>query len=72
MSSGVPPVGLLCHGLERDPVQIAVQLVPVRTQSGTAGYFGGLNLGCGKSMTPGTFWSGLIDDVRVYNRAVKP
>ena len=33
---------------------------------------GGLFIGCGKDMTPGTFWAGLIDDVRIYNRAVKP
>ena len=33
---------------------------------------GGLYLGCGKAMEPGTFWSGLIDDVRIYNRAVRP
>ncbi len=29
-------------------------------------------LGSGGSMQPGSFWSGLIDDVRVYNRAVEP
>jgi sugar lactone lactonase YvrE len=33
---------------------------------------GGLYLGCGKAMEPGSFWSGLIDDVRIYNRAVRP
>jgi len=32
----------------------------------------GLNIGCGPDMTPGSFWSGLIDDVRIYNRAVSP
>jgi len=32
----------------------------------------GLNIGCGPDMTPGSFWSGLIDDVRIYNRAVYP
>jgi len=26
----------------------------------------------GKTMAPGTFWSGRIDDVRIYRRAVKP
>jgi hypothetical protein len=29
-------------------------------------------IGCGATRTPETFWSGLIDDVRIYNRAVKP
>jgi len=32
----------------------------------------GLNLGCGANLEPGSFFSGLIDDVRIYNRAVKP
>jgi carboxymethylenebutenolidase len=40
-------------------------------QSGLAGSGGGLNLGCGAGLEPGTFFSGLIDDVRLYNRAVK-
>jgi len=29
-------------------------------------------IGCNSQHTPGTFWSGLIDDVRIYDRAVKP
>ena len=33
---------------------------------------GGLNIGCGSDMAPGTFFTGLIDDVRIYNRAVRP
>jgi hypothetical protein len=33
---------------------------------------GGLNIGCGRLMAPGTFFTGLIDDVRIYSRAVKP
>ncbi len=32
----------------------------------------GLYIGAGKAMEPGSFWSGLIDDVRIYNRTVKP
>ncbi len=32
----------------------------------------GLNIGCGADRAPGSFWSGLIDDVRIYNRVVKP
>ncbi len=31
---------------------------------------GGLYIGTGKAMQPGTFFSGLIDDVRIYNRAL--
>jgi hypothetical protein len=32
----------------------------------------GLYIGTGMAMEPGSFWSGLIDDVRIYNRAVTP
>jgi len=31
-----------------------------------------LYIGTGKAVEPGTFWSGLIDDVRIYKRAVTP
>jgi len=33
---------------------------------------GGLNIGCGKVMSAATFFTGLIDDIRIYNRAVEP
>jgi hypothetical protein len=33
---------------------------------------GGLYFGTGSALAPETFFSGLIDDVRIYNRAVKP
>jgi hypothetical protein len=33
---------------------------------------GGQYIGCDKAMEPGTYWSGLIDDVRIYNRVVIP
>jgi hypothetical protein len=32
----------------------------------------GLYIGTGNAMAPGTYFSGLIDDVRIYNRAVSP
>jgi hypothetical protein len=32
----------------------------------------GLYIGTGKAMEPGTYFSGMIDDVRIYNRAVHP
>jgi Tol biopolymer transport system component len=34
--------------------------------------YGNLNIGAGKDLATGSFWSGMIDDVRIYNRAVKP
>ena len=42
------------------------------TQDGLQGSDSGLYIGCGKAMEAGTFWSGLIDDVRIYNRVVRP
>ncbi len=33
---------------------------------------GGLHLGVDGMLTAGTFWSGLIDDVRIHDRPVKP
>ena len=47
-------------------------LVAEETDVALAGCDGGLHIGCGKLMAPGSFFTGLIDDVRIYNRAVKP
>ncbi len=33
---------------------------------------GDLHIGAGNNLAPGTFWSGMIDDVRIYDRAVAP
>lgn len=33
---------------------------------------GGLYIGAGKNLEPGTHWSGLIDDIRIYNVALSP
>jgi len=39
----------------------------------SVGSFGsGLFIGVGKDYANGTFFSGLIDDVRIYNRVVSP
>jgi hypothetical protein len=42
------------------------------TQAKPASSTGGLYIGAGKNLEPGSFFSGLIDDVRIYNRAVTP
>jgi len=47
-------------------------LVAEDTQTNLLSSDSGLYIGCGKAMEAGTYWSGLIDDVRIYNRAVKP
>jgi hypothetical protein len=47
-------------------------LVAEDTQLSLGGSSGRLLIGCGTSMAPDTYFTGLIDDVRIYNRAVKP
>jgi hypothetical protein len=41
-------------------------------QSGLSGLLMGLYIGVGKDYATETFFSGLIDDVRIYNRVVSP
>jgi hypothetical protein len=47
-------------------------VVAAGMQEGLGGSGNGLYIGCGKNMQPGTYFSGMIDDVRIYNRAVNP
>ena len=64
-------IGLVWDGSHRklyvDGVAVADD-----TQPGLEGSQMGLYIGTGKTMEPGTYFSGLIDDVRIYNRAVSP
>ena len=64
-------VGLTWDGSNRvlyvDNVEVARD-----TQAGLVAAAGGLNIGADTTLQPGTFWSGLIDDVRIYSQAVKP
>jgi len=41
-------------------------------QDGLESSYKGLYIGTDKDRQAGTFWDGLIDDVRIYNRAVSP
>jgi hypothetical protein len=47
-------------------------LVAEDKQANLQGSDSGLYIGTGKAAESGTYWSGLIDDVRIYNRAVRP
>jgi len=64
-------VGLVWDGKIRvlyvDDVEVARD-----TPSSLAASAGGLNIGAGNKPAAGTYWFGLIDDVRIYNRSVKP
>jgi hypothetical protein len=42
------------------------------TQGGLGSSEGGLYIGAGKNLEPVSFFSGLIDDVRIYDRAIIP
>ncbi len=64
-------IGLVWDGSHRtlyvDGVAVADDIQPGLESSQM-----GLYMGTGKAMEPGTYFSGLIDDVRIYNRAVSP
>ncbi|MHC4165419.1 MAG: LamG-like jellyroll fold domain-containing protein [Planctomycetota bacterium] len=66
-------VGIVWDGLHRhlyvDGGEVAKDAAPLSTMDGSDG---GLYLGVSSAFAPGTFFSGLIDDVRIYNRAVSP
>ena len=59
----------LCRHLYVDGAEVANDAAPLSDLEGAEG---GLNFGVGSTLAPGTYFSGLIDDVRIYNRAVKP
>jgi len=42
------------------------------TQAELVGSDGGLYFGAGKGLEAGSFWSGLIDDIKIYDRALTP
>ncbi len=64
-------VGLTWDGSNRilyvDDVEVATD-----TQGSLAGSNSGLHIGAGSTLDPASFFSGLIDDVRIYNRAITP
>jgi len=64
-------VGFIWDGTTR-ALYVDDVLVAEDVQDGLASCSGDLTIGCAKDMTPGTFWEGLIDDIRIYNRAVNP
>jgi hypothetical protein len=64
-------VGLTWDGSNRilyvDDVEVARD-----TQTSPPSSTGRLYIGAGSTLTAGSFWSGLIDEVRLYDLAVKP
>ncbi|MHC4173265.1 MAG: Kelch repeat-containing protein [Planctomycetota bacterium] len=65
-------IGFVWDGSNRmlyvDDVEVATD-----TQGSLEGStLGGLHIGAGNTLEPGSFLSGLIDDVRIYDRAITP
>lgn len=64
-------IGMVWNGSERilyaDDKEVARDVQP-----SLAGAAGGLNIGAHPSLKPGSFFSGLVDDVRIYNLTVTP
>ena len=64
-------IGFVWDGTNRilyvDDIEVASD-----TQSRLTGSEGGLYIGAGNTLEEGSFWTGLIDDVRIYNRAITP
>ena len=58
-----------CRRLYVDGTEVAMDAEPL---SGLENAEGGLYFGTGSDLTAGTFFSGLIDDVRIYNRVASP
>ena len=64
-------IALVWDGISRN-LYVDGTLIAIDEQNSLVPCAGGLNIGCGATMTPTTFFTGLIDDVRIYNRAVRP
>ncbi|MHC4300739.1 MAG: Kelch repeat-containing protein [Planctomycetota bacterium] len=64
-------VGFVWDGLYRT-LYVDGAAVAEDTQNGLANPGNGFYIGTGKDVAAGTHFSGLIDDVRIYNRAVSP
>jgi N-acetylneuraminic acid mutarotase len=64
-------IGFVWDGLNR-ALYVDDILVAEAAQSSLEGSQMGLYIGTGKNMEPGTYFSGLIEDIRIYNRAMSP
>ena len=64
-------VGFTWNGSSRN-LHVDDKCVAQDSEVGLSDSHDGMNIGAGKNLIPATFFTGLIDDVRIYNRAVKP
>lgn len=56
-----------CRHLYVDGVEVAKDTAPL---SSLQEAYGGLYFGVGSTLAPGTYFSGLIDDISIYNVAL--
>jgi hypothetical protein len=64
-------IGLVWDGATRTLYVDGVAVAQDRQRNLKSAY-GNLHIGAGKDLAAGTFWSGLIDDVRIYQRVIQP
>jgi len=64
-------IGLTWDGVTRN-LYVDGKLVASDTQNAVKRTYTDLHIGGAGDLAPGVFWSGMIDDVRIYNRIVKP
>jgi hypothetical protein len=64
-------IGFVWDGSNRalyvDDVEVAKDAL-----AGLSSSYGGLHIGAGNTLDASSFFSGLIDDVRIYDRAITP
>ncbi len=65
-------VGLVYDGIFRHLYVDGVEVAGDVKAMGVKGTQSGMNIGAAKDLAPGSFWKGLVDDVRIYDRIVKP
>ncbi len=64
-------IGLVWDGATRT-LYVDGAVVAQDKQRNLKSAYGNLHIGAGKDLAAGTFWSGLIDDVRIYQRVIQP
>jgi len=64
-------IGLVWDGLDRILYVDEIEVGRDR-QAGLMDAYSGFHIGAGHDLDPRSFWAGMIDDVRIYDRVVIP
>lgn len=64
-------IGFTWDGLNRI-LYVDDVITAIDTQNALPSSEGDLYIGAGNDLEPETFWTGMIDDARIYNRAITP